>query len=143
MRVLIDTCIFTHFALDRSLLSQDVLSILEDYDNVICVSAETPRELIIQYNNGKVVSKYWKSAKEMIDAIENEYYIHILPLKEEHMKKYSELELNIAQDHKDPSDHVIIAHAITEGLPLISDDRKFEFYRKQGLDLIINSKKNG
>ena len=43
--------------------------------------------------------------------------------------------------HKDPSDHVIIAHAITEHLPLISDDRKFEFYKKQGLDLILNKKK--
>ena len=82
----------------------------------------------------------WCLYEEMIDAIENEYFIHILPLKEEHMKKYSELELNVAQDHKDPSDHVIIAHAITEGLPLISDDRKFEFYRKQGLDLIVNRK---
>ena len=52
----------------------------------------------------------------------------------------SELELNIAQDHKDPSDHVIIAHAITENIPLVSDDGKFEFYRKQGLDLILNKK---
>jgi PIN domain nuclease of toxin-antitoxin system len=68
MRVLIDTCIFIHFALDRSLLSNDVLSILEDYDNTICVSAETPRELVIQYNNGKVVSKYWKSARQMIPS---------------------------------------------------------------------------
>ena len=113
---------------------------LEDYDNMICVSAETPRELIIQYNNGKLVSKCWKSAKEMVNAIENDYFIHILPLKEEHMKTYSELELNLSQDHKDPSDHVIIAHAITENLPLISDDGKFEFYRKQGLDLILNNK---
>ena len=31
--------------------------------------------------------------------------------------------------------------SITEHLPLISDDRKFEFYKKQGLDLILNQKK--
>ena len=140
MRILIDTCIFIHFATDRSLLSKDVLSLLEDYENTICVSAETPRELIIQYNSKKLVAKYWKSARDMVDAIERDYYIRVLPLKEEHMKTYSELELNTAQDHKDPSDHVIIAHAITEHLPLISDDRKFEFYKKQGLDLILNQK---
>lgn len=140
MRILIDTCIYIHFAIDRGLLSDDVMALLTDYDNVICVSAETPRELIIQYNNGKLVSKYWRSAKEMIDAIEEDYFIHVLPLKEEHMKTYSELELNRAQDHKDPSDHVIIAHAITEHLPLITDDGKFEFYKGQGLDLILNKK---
>ena len=58
MRILIDTCIFIHLATDRSLLSQDVLALLTDYDNTICVSAETPRELIIQYNNKKLVAKY-------------------------------------------------------------------------------------
>ncbi len=140
MRILIDTCIYIHYTIDQSQLSRDVMALLEDYDNTICVSAETPRELIIQYNNGKAVSKYWKSARDMVDAIQRDYYINILPLREEHMKTYSELELNMAQDHKDPSDHVIIAHAITEHLPLISDDSKFEFYRKQGLDLILNRK---
>ena len=140
MRILIDTCIYIHYTIDQSQLSRDVMALLEDYDNTICVSAETPRELIIQYNNGKAVSKYWKSARDMVDAIQRDYYINILPLREEHMRTYSELELNMAQDHKDPSDHVIIAHAITEHLPLISDDSKFEFYRKQGLDLILNKK---
>lgn len=140
MRYLIDTCIFIHYALERDKLSDDVLSILEDYDNTICVSAETLRELIIQYNNGKLVSKYWKSARAMVDSIKDELFIDILPLNEEHMKTYSELTLNVGQDHKDPSDHVIIAHAMTEKLPLISDDGKFEFYRKQGLDFIYNKK---
>ena len=47
---------------------------------------------------------------------------------------------NEAQGHKDPSDHVIIAHAITEHLPLISSDTRFGFYRSQGLDLVFNQK---
>ena len=34
----------------------------------------------------------------------------------------------------------IIAHAITEHLPLISSDTRFSFYRSQGLDLIFNEK---
>ncbi|MBR1449266.1 MAG: type II toxin-antitoxin system VapC family toxin [Prevotella sp.] len=140
MRILIDTCVFIHLAIDREQLSDDVLAVLTDYDNTICVSAETPRELVIQYNNKKLVSKYWKNAREMIDSIENDYFIHILPLKEEHMKTYADLVLNVGQDHKDPSDHVIIAHAITEKIPLISDDGKFAFYRKQGLDFIQNKK---
>lgn len=40
----------------------------------------------------------------------------------------------------DTSDHLIIAHAITEHLPLISSDGKFDFYCNQGLDFIFNKK---
>ena len=76
----------------------------------------------------------------MIASIEEEFYIKILPLKKEHMLTYASLEINELQGHKDPSDHVIIAHAITEHLPLISSDTRFEFYREQGLDLIFNRK---
>ena len=57
------------------------------------------------------------------------------------MRTYANLQINKAQDHKDPSDHVIIAHTITEDLPLITDDGKFEFYKDQGLDLILNKKR--
>ena len=74
----------------------------------------------------------------MVNSIENDYYIQILPLEKEVMKTYSRLRINSAMGHKDPSDHIIISHAITNRLPLISSDHKFPFYRKQGLDLIEN-----
>ena len=60
--------------------------------------------------------------------------------KKEHMRTYAKLVTDDAHGHKDPSDHVIIAHAITEKLPLISSDHRFDFYRKQGLDFIFNEK---
>ncbi|WP_455614777.1 PIN domain-containing protein [Bacteroides congonensis] len=82
----------------------------------------------------------WKSVEAMVTSIEKELYIKILPLKKEHMQTYARLEINETQGHKDPSDHVIITHAITEHLPLISSDTRFEFYRSQGLDLIFNKK---
>ena len=56
------------------------------------------------------------------------------------MQTYAHMENNEAQGHKDPSAHVIIAHAITEHLPLISSDTRFGFYRSQGLDLVFNQK---
>lgn len=34
--------------------------------------------------------------------------------------------------------HIIISHALCNGIPLISDDDKFPFYRAQGLELIEN-----
>lgn len=91
-------------------------------------------------NNGELISKFWDSAHHMIDAIINEFNFTILPLKTEHMLTYSDLELNRAQRHKDPSDHVIISHAMTKRMTLVSSDGKFEFYRKQGLDFIYTPK---
>ena len=104
------------------------------------MSVESVRELIVGYRNKGLCSKRWKSVEAMVTSIEKEFYIKILPLKKEHMQTYARLEINEALGHKDPSDHVIIAHAITEHLPLISSDTRFEFYRAQGLDLIFNKK---
>ena len=140
MRYLLDTNIFIYAAIDRDSLSRDVKAILEDYDNSFYVSAETVRELVVAFNNGGLVSKYWKTAKEMVRSIRETFFIYILPIGEEHMSTYAQLELNLAEDHKDPSDHVIISHAITNGMPLISSDHKFKFYQKQGLELIFNEK---
>ena len=140
MRYLLDTNVFIFAVIDRDALSRDVKAILEDYDNTFCVSAETVRELIVAFNTGNIVSKQWKTASDMIKSIVNDYYIRILPVGEEQMETYAKLTLNAAQKHKDPSDHVIIAHAITNHIPLISSDRKFEFYRKQGLELVLNQR---
>lgn len=123
---------------DPDSLSADVESIIDDYDNMLCISTETLREMIVAYNNKGLVSKRWKNAANMIDSLIDEYNFVVLPLKEEHMNTYAHLQINEAQGHKDPSDHVIISHAITEHLPLVSSDTRFPFYTKQGLDLIVN-----
>lgn len=140
MRYLIDTNIFVYMASDPEYLSRDVDAIIQEPDTLLYMSSESVRELIVGYRNKGLCSKRWKSVEEMVNAIEDDFYIKILPLKKEHMQTYAKLEINEAQGHKDPSDHVIISHAITEHLPLISSDTRFEFYRSQGLDLIFNQK---
>ncbi|MCQ2324976.1 MAG: type II toxin-antitoxin system VapC family toxin [Paludibacteraceae bacterium] len=140
MRYLIDTNIFVYFASDLDLLSRDVLSIMSDYDSALYMSAESIKELIVAFRTKKLLSKRWKNELEMIHAIEDEFFIQILPIKKEDLETYAQLQLNEAQGHKDPSDHIIIAQAITEKLPLISSDTRFPFYRNQGLELIFNTK---
>ena len=140
MRYLIDTNIFIYWILDFESLSKDVKAILEDYENTFYLSAESVKELIVGFNNGKLVSRYWKKASDMVKDITIRYCIHVLPVGEEQMETYAQLKLNLAEDHRDPSDHVIISHAINNRLPLISSDSKFLFYRNQGLDLIYNGK---
>lgn len=140
MRLLIDTNIFIYMATDPDSLSHDVRTLLEDYENRICISVESVRELVVSFNNGGAVSRHWSTSKKMLDDIRNIYFVDVLPLQEPVMKTYATLRINTAQDHRDPSDHVIISHALTLGIPLVSSDRKFPFYRAQGLDLIENRK---
>ena len=140
MRYLIDTNIFVYSAIDVDSLSKDVRAILEDYDNTFCISSESVKELIVAYRNKGLGNKKWKTPEAMVKAIEDDYGIVILPIAKEHMLTYSRLQLNEAQGHKDPSDHIIIAQAITEHIPLISSDTRFPFYRTQGLDLVFNTK---
>ena len=140
MRYLLDTNIFIYAAIDRDSLSRDVKAILDDYDNTFYMSSESVKELIVGFNNGKLVSRFWDTAAKMVKDITNRYFIRILPVGEEHMDTYAHLTLNLAEDHRDPSDHVIIAHAITNRMPLVSSDRKFKFYEDQGLELVFNEK---
>lgn len=140
MRYLLDTNIFVYSTIDVDSLSRDVRAILEDYDNTFCISSESVKELIVAYRNKGLGVRYWKTPEAMVKAIENDYGIEILPIAKEHMLTYAQLQLNEAQGHKDPSDHVIIAQAITEQIPLISSDTRFPFYRAQGLELVFNTK---
>ena len=137
---MIDTNIFVFLVTDISQLDKNVESIIQDYSNTLHMSAESVKELIVAYNNKGLLTKKWKSAEEMVSAIEDEYYIKILPVSKEHMKTYLRLSINSIDGHKDPSDHVIISHAITNKIPLISSDRRFPYYTDQGLDLIFNER---
>lgn len=140
MRYLLDTNIFLYLSTDPDLLDADVMEIVYGYDNLLCLSAESLRELVVGYNNRSFSTKRWKTCEELIKSVTGVYGITILPLDEKVMQTYSRLQRNDAQGHKDPSDHVIISQAITLGIPLISSDTRFPFYRKQGLQLIFNEK---
>ena len=135
-RVLLDTCVVVEMLLDATDFDKNVAAILEDPDNQLCASFETMRELVVLYNNKKIRSKRWKKAEDVIHTVENVLAIDFLPLRPQVGITYSRLQINEGQNHYDPSDHIIISHAITEHIPLISCDKKFSFYRGQGLELI-------
>lgn len=138
-RYLLDTNIFAFYVDERDRLSSDVLGILTDYSSQLCMSAESVRELVVAYRAKKLLAHVWRTAREMVDAIEMDYQINVIPVDLNVNRTLSGLIINEAENHRDPSDHVIISHAITLGIPLISSDHKFRFYRAQGLDLIFNS----
>lgn len=140
MRYLIDSNIFVYLATDVGLLSNDVYDCLNEPDTILCMSSASAMELVVGFNNKSFDVKRWRSAEEMIHSIRDDYFIEILPFKEEHLMTFARLRTNQAKGHKDPFDHMIIAHAITERMTLVSSDQRFQFYVRQGLDLMFNEK---
>lgn len=133
---MLDTCVVIDMLVDADGLDKNVIALLDDPENVLCASFETMRELVVHFNNKSLLSKHWKTAYDVIHTIEDNLEIEFLPLRSHVAYTYSRLQLNTGQDHRDPSDHIIISHAITEHLPLLSSDTRFWYYRGQGLDFI-------
>ena len=54
--------------------------------------------------------------------------------------KVREILYELSEGHKDVNDHVIIAQAISDKIPLISSDIEFENYVPQGLNFVFNKR---
>ena len=140
MRLLLDTNIVMYLINDTTDLSFEVEKLLSDYENQLFVSAPTLRELAANWHKYSYMQRRWESPTALIECLREDYFINVLYPQREHYKIFLDLTWNEAEDHRDTTDLLIIAHAITEKLTLISSDRKFPFYRAQGLDLIYNKK---
>jgi PIN domain nuclease of toxin-antitoxin system len=135
MRYLIDTNVLILYILNTDELTTEVKDILYDYGNRIYIPSKCVEELIFLLQSGKIEINRWKSTENIIDNI-MELDIGIKYTAEEHLRTLARLPL--FPDHKDPTDRVIIAQAITEKTPIISSDRKFQDYRRHGLNLVFN-----
>lgn len=138
MRLLLDTNIYVYLVSDIESLTPDVCAILEDPENLKYLSIISLQELITAFRTKGLLSNIWKKESEMIEFILRDPSVVIDNIDEHVIRTLAELKINLAQEHKDPSDHMIIAQALSHRMTLISSDTKFPFYRKQGLSLIEN-----
>ena len=133
---MLDTCAIINLLTDVETLGKGALALIDDPENTLFASAESMRELVVHFNNKKLLNRYFKTSTDLLQAVEDELGIEFMPIRRDVGYAYSRLQLNEAGDHRDPSDHMIIAHAITARMPLLSSDLNFPFYRNQGLELI-------
>lgn len=133
---MLDTCAIIDLLTDIEGMSKGARDIIDDPENVLFASAESMRELVVHFNNKKLLSRYFKDSTDVLRTVEEGLDIEFLPIRRNVGYAYSNLRINEADEHYDPSDHIIISHAITERMALMSSDKKFPFYRKQGLELI-------
>ena len=140
MRLLLDTNIYVFMVNDRQSLTKDVSELIEDPENLKYLSIVSLQELITAFRTKKLLSNIWKSEAEMISFVLNDPSVEVDNTDINVIRTLAALQVNEAQDHKDPFDHIIIAQAISHRMTLVSSDTKFAFYRKQGLRLIENFK---
>ena len=136
MRYYLDTnvLIFVLTQNDYS-ICREVQHILDDYSNRFYISSVAVQELIYAYKAKGIEDTYYQSAEDLFNAIEASN-IEIVPMNRYHLLEYTKLET--APGHKDPNDHIIIAQAISDKIPIISSDRKFKEYIWQGLGFVYN-----
>jgi len=138
MRYLIDTNILVYLLSGHYKISREVQHIFDNYENRIYVSSESIKEILCLFHERRVQSKTWKYAEDIFNIVEKDLGIVISYVKKEHLLTLATL--LPAKNHNDHCDHIIIAHAITERIPLVSSDRAFEAYREQKLDFIYNKR---
>ena len=138
-RYLLDTNILVYLLLkEEDNISNETNTIIDDYNSQIYTSSICVMEIIQLYRIGKIKSKDFKTAATLIDAIESEFFIKILPFEKVHTETLSKLK--VIDGHNDPFDHSIISQAITDKLILVSSDLKFKDYTKQNLDFVFNKR---
>ena len=140
MRVYLDTNILAFMLVDNSQLSDDTQAIIADYDNLLMTSVICVDELIHLCQIGKITFSKKSPIQSETDITRwlDGIGVRIEEVKQKHLEEVAKLHLY--EDHRDPNDRLIIAQAISDKIPLISSDRKFDRYVKFGLDFIFNER---
>jgi tRNA(fMet)-specific endonuclease VapC len=110
MRYLIDTNILLFLVTEDDRLSKDVFDLIWDSSNTINISSRSIEEIVHLLRIGKVKVPRWKETKDIFNNID-ELGFSVDYFKKEHILTLGKL-IPIP-NHKDPVDHAIMAHAIT------------------------------
>lgn len=122
MKILIDTHTFLWFINDSPELSSHAALLMES-DTDLLLSTASLWEIAIKVNLNKLTlpDTYEAFIPQQI-ALNN---IQILPIKLEHLAIVTKLPLH----HRDPFDRLLISQALSEGILIISADKKFDDYQ--------------
>lgn len=141
MRFYLDTNILIYLLrAERDELCPDVLSVISNYESIMLTSTVCVQELIHLFQIGKITltKRNRDTDLEKVPKWLDDLGIRIVPVGVPHLQRLAGLPL--FDDHRDPNDRLIAAQAISDRVPLISSDRKFERYRAYGLDFMFNER---
>ncbi|HJT32629.1 MAG TPA: type II toxin-antitoxin system VapC family toxin [Pirellulales bacterium] len=122
MKLLLDTHALLWFALNDPLLSATAMSLLVDARNEKLVSPASYWEIAIKISIRKyaLTKPYEVFMHEAID--QNGFaYLHVLP-------KHTAVLTTLPFHHKDPFDRLLVAQAMVENIPIVSNDLALDAY---------------
>jgi PIN domain nuclease of toxin-antitoxin system len=125
VRVLLDTAILIYAVESPQRLTKRAVSVLENEENVLELSAVSLSEIAIKTALGKL-----KLSAAIAQQAVDDLGIRILPYTAQHAFHLFDLPVH----HGDPFDRQIIAQALCEKIPILTSDEKFSLYK--GLKLI-------
>ncbi len=125
MRLLLDTAVLIYAVESPERLSKRASAALRNPENILELSAVSLAELAIKASIGKLAVSE-AVARQAVEDLD----IRVLPYTFEHALRLFGLPLH----HSDPFDRQIIAQALAEKIPVVSQDQKFGLY--EGLKII-------
>lgn len=122
MKVLLDTSTFIWFATGAPFLSPRARMVIEESRGQVIVSAVTPWEIAVKLDRGRLslgapVSVFYRTMLAELRATE-------LPITAKHGIRAGSL----PAIHRDPFDRMLIAQALEEDVPLLTNDRNIARY---------------
>lgn len=132
MKYLLDTHVFLWMLLHTDKLSKKVYNVLEDSGKEIYLSAISLWEIAIKHQLRKL--DLGGVDIRLLPNVAAQSDVKIITPESYDFITYSELPLK--KEHRDPFDRLLIHTAIRNNLILISKDKKFEQYKKDGLQMM-------
>ena len=122
LSVLLDTCTFIWMTVDPARLSRSAIDVISDPSNRRLFSSISVLEMAVKTRLGKL--KLHAPLDQVVREGLRNGVVTELALTSQHAIAVSSLPMH----HRDPFDRVLIAQAIEEGVPIVTDDREFASY---------------
>ena len=124
VRYLLDTHSLIWFQEDNPKIPKQVMSIIQEPENIIFFSQVSLFEICIKQKIGKLPG-FYASIEEIYEQAINDGFT-FLAIQNQYIYNYYKVPL--LEDHRDPFDRLLISVAIDEAATILSADEKFKLY---------------
>jgi PIN domain nuclease of toxin-antitoxin system len=118
VRLLLDTHVLLWWRDDSPRLSARARAEIADPANDVLISIATLWEIVIKRGLGKL------TFPDNLEDVVHEESFGLVPIGYQHLRRVETLPML----HRDPFDRLLVAQALTEGTPLVTNDRNIVSY---------------